>query len=146
MIKNMRHAGLVVRDLDISLVFYQELLGLSVFKRMKEKGHYIERGVGITGASLEWVKLQAADGSLLELIQYNSTTDTPQKVKNAPSDQLGCSHVAFTVKNLDLLHKTLVDKGYNCNSEPQMSPDGMVKVMYCHDPDGIILELVEELQ
>jgi|APSaa5957512493_1039668.scaffolds.fasta_scaffold13843_2 catechol 2,3-dioxygenase-like lactoylglutathione lyase family enzyme len=146
MIKNMRHAGLVVRDLDISLVFYQELLGLSVFKRMKEKGHYIERVVGITGASLEWVKLQAADGSLLELIQYNSTTDTPQKVKNAPSDQLGCSHVAFTVKNLDLLHKTLVDKGYNCNSEPQMSPDGMVKVMYCHDPDGIILELVEELQ
>jgi len=142
----MRHAGLVVRDLDISLVFYQELLGLSVFKRMKEKGHYIERVVGITGASLEWVKLQAADGSLLELIQYNSTTDTPQKVKNAPSDQLGCSHVAFTVKNLDLLHKTLVDKGYNCNSEPQMSPDGMVKVMYCHDPDGIILELVEELQ
>ena len=142
----MRHAGLVVRDLDISLVFYQELLGLSVFKRMKETGHYIERVVGITGASLEWVKLQAADGSLLELIQYNSTTDTPQKVKNAPSDQLGCSHVAFTVKNLDLLHKTLVDKGYNCNSEPQMSPDGMVKVMYCHDPDGIILELVEELQ
>ena len=71
MILATRHTGLVVRDLDKSLVFYRDILGLSIFKRMKESGPYIEWVVGIPGVVLEWIKLKANDGSLVELIQYH---------------------------------------------------------------------------
>jgi catechol 2,3-dioxygenase-like lactoylglutathione lyase family enzyme len=28
---------------------------------------------------------------------------------------------------------------------PQVAPDGQARVAYCHDPDGILMELVEVL-
>jgi catechol 2,3-dioxygenase-like lactoylglutathione lyase family enzyme len=146
MILATRHTGLVVRDLEVSLVFYRDILGLSVFKRMKESGTYIERLVGIPGATLEWIKLQVCDGSLLELIKYHTGSGVSQEIENFPSDKLGCSHIAFTVNDIDRLYSVLIDNGYHCNSVPQLSPDGAVKVMYAHDPDGIIVELVQELK
>ncbi|MCZ7611845.1 glyoxalase [Candidatus Kuenenia stuttgartiensis] len=145
MILATRHTGLVVRDLDKAVVFYCDILGLSIFKRMKESGSYIERVVGIPGVALEWIKLKANDGSLVELIQYHSSSVISQEIENSPSDRLGCSHIAFTVNDIDRLYSALIGNGYHCNSVPQPSPDGTVKVMYAHDPDGIIVELVQEL-
>ena len=144
MICALRHIGLVVRNLERSLVFYQETVGLSLWKRDVEQGNYIENVVGIKGAVLEWAKLKTPDGCLVELIQYHVHGQSDYSIELLPANKLGCSHIAFTVKNIDLLYETLTEKGYSCNSKPQLSPDGLVKVMYCHDPDGIILEMVEE--
>lgn len=146
MILSTRHTGLVVRDLEKSLIFYRDILGLSILKQMKETGPYIERVVDIPGASLEWIKLKVPDGSLVELIQYLSGSGAQQETENFHSDRIGCSHIAFTVKDIDQLYGNLIKKGYDCNSAPQFSPDGAVKVLYCHDPDGIIVELVQELK
>ena len=145
MILATRHTGLVVRDLERSVAFYRDIFGLSVLKLMKESDRYIEQVVGIQGATLEWVKLKALDNSLIELIQYYTSPAVPKYTENFPSDRFGCSHIAFTVTDIDGLYKTLVDKGYHCNSMPQFSPDGKVKVMYGHDPDGIIIEFVQEV-
>lgn len=145
MILSTRHTGLVVCDMGKSLIFYRDILGLSVLKQMKETGPYIEQVVGIPGASLEWIKLQAPDGSVVELIQYFSGSGIQQEIANFPSDRIGSLHIAFTVKDIDRLYRTLIKKGYDCNSAPQLSPDESVKVIYCHDPDGIIVELVEEV-
>ena len=49
MILNIRHTGIVVRDLESSLDFYRDLLGLSVWKREKEEGAFIENVVNIPG-------------------------------------------------------------------------------------------------
>ncbi len=144
MILGTRHTGIVVRDLEISLKFYRDILGLSVWKRAKEEGSFIEKIVGLSGVSLEWVKMQAPDGSLVELLQYHSHPDA-QPFEKTPSNRLGCSHIAFTVDNLEEVYNLLHQHGYHCNSSPQVSPDGKVKVLYSYDPDGIIVELVEEL-
>lgn len=143
MILGMRHTGLVVRDLERSLAFYRDLLGLEVWRRATEEGSYIENVVGISEVRLEWAKLKAPDGSVVELLQYHSHPDNAP-IENSRSNRVGCSHVAFTVSNLELTYRKLREVGIHCQSEPQLSPDGVAKVMYCHDPDGIILELVEE--
>ena len=144
MILGTRHTGLVVRDLDHSLAFYRDVLGLEVLRRMTEHGDYIDRVVGINNVQLEWAKLKAPDGSIVELLEYQSH---PAKapLENAASNRLGCSHIAFTVADVDEMCRKLQGQGFHCNSAPQTSPDGLAKVMYCHDPDGIILELVQEL-
>lgn len=144
MISGMRHAGLVVRNLERSLQFYRDILGLKIRSQMIESGFYIERLVGIPGAQLEWIKLETPDGALLELIEYKNRTSTVDFSHEKRSDDLGFSHVAFTVENLESLYETLRDRGYKSIYPPQLSPDGNVMVMYCCDPDGIIVELVED--
>ena len=144
MILGIRHTGIVVRDINISLKFYRDLLGLSIWKRAKEEGPFIENVVGLSGVSLEWVKMQAPDGSVIELLQYHSHPDS-QPFENIPSNRLGCSHIAFTVDNLENVYNLLCQHSCHCNSSPQISPDGKAKVLYSHDPDGITLEIVEEI-
>jgi len=145
LIKAIRHTGIVVRNLDKSISFYCDILGFSVSSRKKETGFYIEQIVGIPGVRLEWAKLKIQDGSLIELIQYHSDACETASVENYPSDRLGCSHIAFTVSDIEGLYKLLHDKGCHCNSLPMSNPECFAKVMYCHDPDGIIIEFVEEV-
>lgn len=143
MIRNIRHTGLVVRDLERSIAFY-EALGLTTWRRETETGAFIETVVGIPAVKLEWAKLRAPDGSLIELIQYHSHPDI-QPVNTAPSDRLGCSHLAFTVENLPESCERIVQLGGSKVNDPAIAPNRNVRVAYCHDLDGILMELVEEL-
>lgn len=148
MITSLRHVGLVVRDLDRSLKFYCDTLGLSIHKRYaEEQGEYIDRLVNIENVVLEWVKLKIPGGGLIELLQYHSHPDPDvlKKPENFLSNRLGCSHIALTVSGISVLYKKLIRNGYKCNSEPLVSADEKVKILYCHDPDGIILEMIEDL-
>ena len=44
-----------------------------------------------------------------------------------------------------LLYSKIIANGYTCKSEPLIAPGGKAKILYCHDPDGAILELIEDL-
>lgn len=148
MISSIRHVGIVVRDLDESLKFYCGMLGLAIYKRHTEKlGKFIDKLVGVNDVKLEWVKLIIPKGGLIELLQYHSHPD-PSVFKEPeafPSNRLGCSHISLTIDNLSQLYNKLIQNGYKCNSGPLHSPNGKIKILYCHDPDGTILELIEDL-
>jgi len=149
MISSIRHIGIVVRDLDESLKFYRDTLGLSIYRRHVEKpGQFIDKLVGINNVKLEWVKVIIPKGGLIELLQYHShpDLDVPKSQTVFPANRLGCSHVSLTVDDLSQLYDKLIKNGYTCNSKPLLSPDGKAKILYCHDPDGTILELIEDLR
>ena len=145
MISSIRHVGIVVSNLETSLRFYRDLLGLPVYKRCLEESTFIAELTGIPGVRLEWVKLMIPKGGLIELLQYHSHPDSAQP-ENRPSNRLGCSHIAVTVGDLARLYDNLLDAGYPCKSAPLLSPDGKVRIVYAHDPDGTILELIEDVQ
>lgn len=135
--------GIVVSDMERSLKFYRNLLGLKVVKDFSEKGDYIDSILGLSGVNLRMVKLVTDDGSMIELLQYLSHPNQPP-IKSEICD-LGCSHVAFAVDNLYEEYKRLSENGIKFNCSPYISPDGYAKVTFCHDPDGISIELVEVL-
>lgn len=143
MAQGVRHTGLVVRSLARSLEFYRDLLGLRELSRAVETGPFIEALVGLPEAELEWVKLRAEDGTLVELLQYRSHL--------RPGDGAGevCAtgrvHLAFTVRDVDALHRALAERGLACKHPPLLSVDGRCKVMYCSDPDNVDLEFVEQV-
>ncbi len=143
MLKEIRHTGIVVTDMAKSLAFYRDLLGLKVAKDFTEEGDYIDSVLGLSGVKVRMVKLTTADGATVELLQYLShPRETPN---NRQICEIGCSHVAFTVDDIDKEYQRLLKNGVRFNCPPCISPDGYAKVAFCHDPDGTSLELVEVL-
>ncbi len=146
MVLNTRHTGFVVTDLENFIKFY-EGFGLSLVSRMVEEGEYIDKLVGINGVKLEWAKLSLLDGSIVELLQYHTHTDLLNKIDGLQmSNRLGCSHIALTVKNIDEAIEYICKSGGTIKNSYQISPDGNVKVAYCYDMEGNILEIVENLK
>lgn len=140
---NLRHSGIVVADLTRSLRFYRDLLGFKPWREAVESGPLIDAVVGIKGAKLRWVKLKGPDGKgLIELLQYLSHPRKPRRFK---SNDIGPSHIAVTVRDVDALCREFRRRGLKVNADPVVSPDGGAKVAYAHDPDGAIVEIVEEL-
>ena len=143
MIRNIRHTGIVVRNLDKAVGFY-EGLGFSMWKREVENGPFIDKVVGLYNVRIETAKLKSPCGALLELLQYHSHP-VEKKISKQPSNQLGCSHIAITVENLDEAMTYIRDSGGSIVNAPETSPEGAVRVAYCYDPEGVLMEVVGEL-
>ena len=143
MIINMRHSGIVVRNLNNSIRFY-EGLGFRVWIRSKEHSPFIEKLVGIKGIELETAKLKSPCGQLLELLHY-ITDKFDNNIINQRPNKLGHSHISLTVNSISKSVKYFSKNGGFIINKPQMSHDGKVKVLYCYDNDGNLIEIVEEL-
>ncbi len=143
MIVNVRHTGIVVAQLERALEFYCAL-GFDVFSRDIEKGPFIEQVTGIKGAIVEWVKLKSKDGYLLELLNYNNESSVIPK-ELSPSNQMGISHIAYTVKDINQACELIVSLGGTLVNAPAQAPNNQVKVAYCYDLEGVLMEIVEVL-
>jgi catechol 2,3-dioxygenase-like lactoylglutathione lyase family enzyme len=143
MIKAVRHTGIVVRDLEKSAEFYCTL-GFVKDNQAIEEGAFIDAVVGLQNTKLEWVKLKAPDGYLLELLQYHSHPKH-QAIAKQESNQLGCSHLAFTVYNIDFVCGNIKKNGGSVVNKPKLTDNKKVKVAYCHDIEGNLMEIVEAL-
>ena len=142
MIKEVRHVGIVVNNMENSLKFYQDLLGFKIIRDMDEHGIYINNMLSLDNVQVRTVKLSAGTGNtLIELLDFKSHDDND--IRNFYT--IGASHVALTVDNLEDLYKHLTKNNVKFNVPPQKSPDGLVKVTFCNDPDGTPIELVEIL-
>ena len=143
MIKNLRHTGIVVNNLDKCLSFYLNL-GFYEISREIETGSYIDNLVGLKDVKLECAKLALEENITLELLKYHSH---PYINKDFPrlSNRVGCSHIALTVSNILECFNLVTQNGGGAINKIQTSPDGKVKVVYCYDPEGNIIEVVEEL-
>tara|TARA_B100000929_G_C15408905_1_gene387223 strand:- start:281 stop:712 length:432 start_codon:yes stop_codon:yes gene_type:complete len=143
MIKAVRHTGIVVRDLEKSTEFYCAL-GFVKDNQAIEEGNFIDTVVGLQNTKLEWVKLKAPDGYLLELLQYHSHPESTE-ITQQKSNKLGCSHMAFSVDNIDRICEKIEQLGGFVINPPALTNDKKIKVAYCHDLEGVLMEIVEVL-
>lgn len=144
MITAIRHVGLVVADLELSLKFWCDGMGFMVSRQMEESGPHIDAMMGLKGVRVTTAKLAAPDGSLLELLCFHSHPDNPRWSGTPYST--GFTHIALTVKDLDETLRRLKHFGTSIPAQPQWSPDGQAKVIYATGPEGVLLELVEVIE
>ena len=141
----LRHVGITVTDLTRSLYFYVEQLDFSIALELDESGQHIDRFSALDGIDVRTVKLRGTDGSMIELLKYRSHRCSDENNQTKKIVAIGCSHFALTVPDLASLYEKLASQGVRFLSEPQLSPDGKVKLTFCRDPDGTLIELVQEL-
>ena len=141
----IRHIGIVVTDIEQSLQFYKDVLGFKILKKADESGTCIDNFLNIQNTNVTTVKMIDPNNNILELLYFNSHPELSDTNKFRRLTEIGCSHFALTVNDLDTLYSTLKEQGIEFNHPPQVSDDGNVKVAFCRDPDGTFIEMVEEL-
>ncbi len=143
MLKDFYHTGFVVRDIEESVAFYTEVMGLKLLFRTERTGEFIEKVVGFKGAHLKGAFLSMGNGHNLELLQYFVP---PSAEGHVNRNDLGATHLAFFVENIEEYYATMSQKGLNFIGPPgSLVQDGKVvrKGVYAQDPDGNWLEFVE---
>ena len=143
MIKHIRHTGIVVMDLEESLKFYTQKMGFVISKRMDESGSFIEKILGFDNLNVTTVKMTLNEGQMIELLDFKT-----HKAESLPRqiNDIGPTHLAFTVTNVDDVYKDFSEDGIEFISPPAISPDGYAKVAFCKAPEGTYIELVELIE
>ena len=139
MIKEIRHTGIVVDELTKSLWFYRDKMGFKIFKQMDESGQFIDQILGITDIMVTTVKM-TLNNQMIELLDFSSHK---KNLLNKCINDIGPTHLAFTVENLDEIYSDFIGNGIEFISSPKVSIDGNVKVAFCKAPEGTYIELVE---
>jgi catechol 2,3-dioxygenase-like lactoylglutathione lyase family enzyme len=131
------HFAVTVSDLDRAVAFYRDTLGLDVLSEFSVGGEAFETGVGIDGASAEFVHLDAGDARV-ELVEY---TPKGESVPENRLNQPGGTHLGLEVEDLDAVYASLPD-GVETIAEPQTTESG-TRILFVRDPDGTLVELLE---
>lgn len=144
MITGIHHTSRVVSEMDRSLQFYRDQLGMAVVLDTEMSGEMLSREVALENAHLRLVELAPPDRSfLLELLQYYSPPGTPLPAKQQCCD-IGAHHPALVVRDIHDAYRTLTERGVRFTCEPQEVDAGFFKghwTAYCYDPDDLIVEL-----
>ena len=142
----MNHTGFVVGDMERSLEFYRDLLGLKEERNQILEGEFISDLVGYPDARLHIIYLGSGDmRHSVELIQYLNPPGTPAAMPERY--QVGASHLGVIVDDLDAFYAELSGRGVRFVSPPAIRPGAVYpmasKGCYMQDPDGNWLELLE---
>ena len=137
------HTGIVVSDMEKALTFYQDLLGMSKIFDSAVGGTQVEHVVGLEKVNIRIAMIELDDGTRIELLQYLShPRPAPVRVESC---DIGCSHVALEVDDVDVVCQRLSAAGLSINHPPEVDDRSYVKAAYVHDFDGTIVELIEIL-
>ena len=123
MIKKLLHTRMRVNDLDRTVRFYEDALGLTVSRR-----HTSPRG-----ARLVFLATPNSDEEI-ELCQ----------LQNSPSVQVqpDLMHLAFEVDNLEEFAAELKRKGYELSDGPTVTGNGSI-IAFIDAPEGYEVELIQ---
>lgn len=148
-VRSVFHVGFVVRDLDASLRFYCQGLGLVLRHRQRQRNAYTATLVGYPDVDLEVAQLRLSEGEpppsghVLELICYERPPSGPA---DAERSTLGAGHLAFVVDDIFDMARRLGALGARFVNEPVRITEGINAggwAAYLYDPDGVTLELVQ---
>ena len=139
MITRLAHTGFVVKDLDKSVEFYRDAVGLTLVRTTEVTGEAISQVLGYDDVVLKVAFMDAGNGHALELLHYVHPpgADRPSEERNT----LGATHLAFDVDDMDGTFQRLIDNGAR-----QLNPPAELRgrmVCYLQDPDGNWVELIQ---
>jgi len=129
MLKGFEHVGITVKNIDKSLAFYVDLLGMELVVRRR----------GRNGDELAFVD---AKGAMLEMV---CPATGALAAEDVAIGRAGVRHLTFNFVSVDEAYRKLEDAGIEMVERPRdaHNKDIARRVAFCRDPDGILIELIE---
>jgi glyoxylase I family protein len=145
-IRSMTHVGLGVADMEASLRFYRDALGLEVYIDRIADHDYLREvtQVNNTNARIAYCRVPSSPVSI-ELIEHRGVDRQP--VHSNLSDP-GNVHVGVNVDDIDAVHARLQASGYKSVSPRPVDitagPFTGLRTCFIRDPDGFLVELAQQ--
>lgn len=138
------HVGFTVSDLERSVAWYSEFLGVPPSIRKRYDGvAYLGRIVGYPGCQLDVAMWELPGGTLLELLQY---LEPPPGTVDMESYNVGNAHLCLVTDQIHGQFARLDGKVEFRDSSPveiEFGPYRGGYACYLRDPDGITIELLQ---
>ena len=141
------HLAVTVSNTERALEFYVGKLGLKQVEQHQLEGDKVDAVTGLKSAQAQSTRL-IAEGTpniLIDLLElYEPNLDPVQ----APMCAVGSCHFALIVDDLQGSVEELKSKGVEFTSDPVTFEitTGAVTVIFCKDPAGNHVELMEEYE
>jgi catechol 2,3-dioxygenase-like lactoylglutathione lyase family enzyme len=145
-VTKLHHVGIPVSDLDRSLAWYKEVLGIVAANIEGEgSGEMLEQMLEVPGVDVRAAFVKVGDHTMFELLEHRAQDPKPFELRNC---DVGSTHICFEVDDIHAAYDELQAKGVHINAAPA-SLDGtggdLDGYWFCYfrDPDGIQLELIQ---
>ena len=143
-INRIDHVSINVNDLSEAKAFFLDL-GLEVQAEWELEGEQLDRIVGLSDVKTACVGLGMPDGQAwIELVKFYTPSDE-KDIQQPFANTLGIRHICFAVEDIEAIVAKLKKKGTELFSEIQQYEESY-KLCYVRGPEGIILELAEEIK
>lgn len=143
----IHHGGISVSDMDASLRFYRDGLGLEVTLDALRDAPYLHETLAVPFSALRYVLLKVPGtdaGAIVELLEYRDSERMPAAAR--PQDP-GNGHLCLQVRDAVALHARLRDMGHRSRSPETVAitagGNAGGRIVYVADPDGYWVELLE---
>lgn len=138
------HAGITVRDMDASLRFYRDGLGLAQqFDRLLD-ADYLRTVLALDFRAIRAVYLEIPGGGIVELLEYQGVERL--SAASRPND-FGAGHLCLYVDDVEEMTAVLRDHGGTPRSlgtvDITSGPNAGARSIYMLDPDGYAVELFQ---
>ncbi len=125
------HIGIAVKDLEKSLAFYEEVLGISCEgKETVEEQKVRVAFLPIGDTEVELLESTDPEGPIAKFIDKKGE---------------GIQHMAYRVDDIEKAIATMKEKGIRMIDEKPRYGAGGAKIAFCHpkDTNGVLIELSE---
>ncbi len=143
MSSSFSHLGICVSDLEVSLRFYCEGLGF-VEVAAHDVGEEFATLMEVDGVRLR-SRMIAKDGLTVELLGFEVPGVTGDGSRR-PMNRRGLTHLSFRVDDVASTAATIEDLGGTVlrSTRTEVPTGGMtLEFIYCTDPDGVRIELMD---
>ena len=138
MIRSLGHVALGVSNMQRSLEFYRDLMGMEVIMELDASDERIGRVIGIPNAKCHIVHLKLGN-AVLELFEYHNPFGK-NKAKSMHQYDHGLTHIGFEVTDFHKHVEQLKKKNVEFLGEAVEFRPG-VWIVYFEGPDGEVCEL-----
>ena len=142
-IHGLSHAGITVSDMEASLRFYRDGLGLEVYIDRIADHDYLREVTAVASTSVRIVYLRIPGSRVpVELLEHRGIERVPARTR--PCDP-GSVHIGLQVPDIDAFHAHLASLGFNSRSghpvDITAGPFAGARTCFFTDPDGFLVEL-----
>ena len=143
MTASLYHVGLTISDLDRSIAFYRDAVGMALEYRSAVASEAFDKLIAIDGIRIDFAYLTLGDFRL-QLIEY--VNGGGEKL-GLGHNKVGNPHISLWVDDVEGQYARLHALGVDITSEilTQESADICARTFYFADPDGVQIEFCQKL-
>ncbi len=135
----LNHVGVTVHDIERSLAFYVDVVGMECYSRRRMQGEWFDVLTHNDGADID-VAMLRLDRFVLQLVQYHAGGGDALPLAH---HHVGNPHLCINVSDVNAKHRDAIERG-NLDPTPIVDILGSgIRSFYVHDPDGLPVEFVQ---